>query len=294
MRDKAYENREKELVTELYPLIASLARLYCSKNKRGRPLKVTPAKAAFLAVVKEDGKETPYRKLASSEWVEVLKIEKVHYTTIHKAIKRLAPSLLESVSRILGERVTGGKMNAVIDATGVKVRKYEIKEYRGEERRKRQDVKLNEIWDADEKVFHAADVKAGDAHEYPGSEEMYNRVGTRIENFFGDSAYAGRDFVQTIADSGATPVIKPPSNATPKTKGSPAWRKLVSEFQELGYEDWRDRSGYGKRFPNEGQFGCIVSRFGGEANVRSKVMAKRVIHARIVAHNFFQYQCKRN
>lgn len=153
-RDRAYENREKELVEDLYPLISSPVRVCCpNENGRRRPSKVTPAKAAFLTVVKEDGKETPYRKLASSDWVEVLEIEKVHYTTIHKAIKRLPSGLLESALRILGERVTNGKMDAVIDATGVKIRKYEIEEYRGEERRKRQDVKLNGIWDAMKRSF---------------------------------------------------------------------------------------------------------------------------------------------
>ncbi|KXA89879.1 hypothetical protein AKJ36_00810 [candidate division MSBL1 archaeon SCGC-AAA259I07] len=69
---------------------------------------------------------------------------------------------------------------------------------------------------------------------------MFERINTPIENVFADNGYAGRTFVQTVADSGAKPVVKPPSNATPKTKGSPAWRKLVKEYQELGYENWRN------------------------------------------------------
>ncbi|KXA96525.1 hypothetical protein AKJ39_04485 [candidate division MSBL1 archaeon SCGC-AAA259J03] len=264
-----------------------------TEKGEGRPPKVTPAKAAFLIVVKERGKETTYRDLASSDYVEKLGISKVHYTTIHKAVKRLSSGLLETVMRLFGERVSKDGMDCVFDATGVRIRKYEIVIHAGEERRERQGVKLNAAWDADEKVFHASEVLKGKAREYPGAEEMFKRINTTIENVFADSGYAGRGFIQTVADSGAMPVVKPQSNATPKAKGSPAWRKLVKEYQELGYEDWRDETGYGERFPNEGQFGSLVSRFSKEANVRSTRMAKRVVTARLAFHNFFQWLVKR-
>ncbi len=153
--------------------------------------------------------------------------------------------------KLFAERVSNAGMDCVFDATGVKIRKYEKKIHGGEERRERQGVKLNAAWDADERVFHASEVLDGEANEYPGSEDMFERIDTRIENVFSDPAYAGRSFVQTVADSGAKPVVKPQSNATPKAKGSPAWRKLVKEYQELGYEDWRDKTGYGRGFPTK-------------------------------------------
>ncbi|KXA95741.1 hypothetical protein AKJ37_06620 [candidate division MSBL1 archaeon SCGC-AAA259I09] len=98
-RDRAYEDTEEALVKELYPVIASLARIcYPDLGKGvGRPAKVTVAKAAFLVVVKEQGKETTYRDLASSDYVKKLGISKVHYTTIHKAVKRLPSGFLETV-----------------------------------------------------------------------------------------------------------------------------------------------------------------------------------------------------
>ncbi|KXB03578.1 hypothetical protein AKJ47_02000 [candidate division MSBL1 archaeon SCGC-AAA261G05] len=273
-RDIAYESLEDELKRRVYPLLCSLDRVTRPDKRMGRPPKVKPAMAAFLAVAKECGNENTYRELASSRWVEFLGIKRVHYTTIHKAIKRLSPGLLEDAGRMIAELVSGGKMDCVIDATGMDIRKYEKEVYRGEERRKRQYLKLNGIWDAYRKVFHAVDVLEGKAHEYKGSQEMLERVRTPIGRFFGDPAYAGRDFVQDVADSGAEPVIKPPKNATPKTKGGPAWRKLVMEYRELGYEDWRDKTGYGERFPNEGQFGAFDTRFGDEANVRSRHMVR--------------------
>ncbi|KXB06452.1 hypothetical protein AKJ53_00175 [candidate division MSBL1 archaeon SCGC-AAA382F02] len=290
-RDVAYKSLEEELKERVYPLLRSLARTCLPENGAGRPPKVDRAMAAFLAVAKEHGNENTYRELVASEWVEFLGIPEIHYTTIHKAVKRLPPGLLEAAMRLFAERVSSDGMDCVIDATGLGIRKYEKEEYREEERRKRQYAKLNSIWDADKKVFHAVDILDGETHEYNGSEEMYERVNTPVDKLFGDPGYAGRGFVQTVADSGAEPVVKPQSNATPKTKGSPAWRKLVKEYQDLGYEDWRDKTGYGKRFPNEGQFGAFNTRYGDEMNARSVHMAERIGLARAVLHNFFRYLC---
>ncbi len=294
-KDRAYRNTDEELVDELYPVISSLIRVCYpwTEKGEGRPPKVTAAKAAFLIVVKERGKETTYRDLASSAYMERLGIPEVHYTTIHKAVKRLPPSLVEATMRIFGERVSKDGMDCVFDATGVRIRNYKIVVRDEEKCRERKFVNLNAAWDADNKVFHASDVLKGKANEYPGAEGMFKRINTSIENVYGDSGYAGRGFIQTVADSGAKPVVKPQSNATPRAKGSPAWKKLVKEYQELGYEDWRDETGYGARFPNEGQFGSLVSRFSKEANVRSTHMAKRVVTARLAFHNFFQWLVKK-
>lgn len=183
-RDVAYSDLEEELKRRLYPLVCSLSRVCYPENRTGRPPKVDRAMAAFLAVAKEHGNENTYRELAASGWVEFLEISEVHYTTIHKAVKRVPPGLLEAAMRLFAERVSSGGMDCVIDATGIGIRRYEKEEYRGEERRKRQYAKLNGIWDADEKVFHAVDVLDGEAHEYNGSEEMYERVNTSVDKVF--------------------------------------------------------------------------------------------------------------
>ncbi|KXA95370.1 hypothetical protein AKJ36_00805 [candidate division MSBL1 archaeon SCGC-AAA259I07] len=162
-RDRAYENTEEALVKELYPVIAPLARV-CYPNPRkgvGGPAKVTAAKAAFLVVIKKQGKEITYRDLASSDYEKKLGISKVHYPTIHKAVKRLPPGFLETVMRLFGERVSKDGMDCVFDATGVKIRRYEKKIHAGRERRERQFVNLKAAWDADERVFHASEVLKG-------------------------------------------------------------------------------------------------------------------------------------
>ncbi|KXA89485.1 hypothetical protein AKJ62_03020, partial [candidate division MSBL1 archaeon SCGC-AAA259D14] len=64
----------------MYPVISSLVRVCYpwTKNGVGRPPKITPAKAAFLIVVKERGKEITYRDLATSDYVKELGIPEVH------------------------------------------------------------------------------------------------------------------------------------------------------------------------------------------------------------------------
>ncbi|MCW3141056.1 MAG: hypothetical protein N2V72_02585 [Methanophagales archaeon] len=43
-----------------------------------------------------------YRDLAESEYMEQLGLQGVHYTTIHKAIKRLPETFPEEAMRIIG------------------------------------------------------------------------------------------------------------------------------------------------------------------------------------------------
>ncbi len=94
--------------------------------------------------------------------MKFLGIAEIHYTTIQKAIGRLPSGLLITGMTVIAERVSGEEMDCVFDATGMKIRKYETREYVGEERRKRVYSKLNAAWDADKRVFHAVDVLNGE------------------------------------------------------------------------------------------------------------------------------------
>ena len=67
----------------------------------------------------------------------------------------------------------------------------------------------------------------------------------------------------------------------------PAWREHITRFKNLGYEKWRDETGYDKRFPEEHTIGALINRFGDEINARSDRSASRLLRARLVVHNFF-------
>ena len=159
-----------------------------------------------------------------------------------------------------------------------------------EETRVQQTVKLSLLWDAEKRVFHAVEGLPGEAHEVNTLLPMVDSVRVRIRKLFADPGFSSRDNVQGLADRGTDPVIRPQESATPR-KGlkHPAWRKHVIEYKELGYEKWRDKTGYGVRFQEEHTIGALINRFGDEVRARGDRIAQKLLYARVALHNFFAF-----
>ncbi|MFH1821229.1 MAG: transposase [Methanobacteriota archaeon] len=168
------------------------------------------------------------------------------------------------------------------------LRKYEVRIVRLEKIQVKQTAKLSLLWDAEKRVFHAVESLPGEAHEMNTLLPMVDSVRVKIRKLFADRGFSSRDNVQGLADREVDPVIRPQESATPR-KGLkyPAWREHITEFKELGYEKWRDETGYGKRFPEEHTIGALINRFGDEIRARSDRLASRLLRARVVLHNFF-------
>ena len=149
-------------------------------------------------------------------------------------------------------------------------------------------MKLSLLWDAEKRVFHAVEGLPGEAHEMNTLLPMADSIRVEIQKLFADSGFSSRDNVQGLADRGTNPVIRPQESATP-TKGlkCPAWREHIIRYKELGYEKWRDETGYGKRFPEEHTIGALINRFGDEVRSRTDRVAQKLLYARVALHNFF-------
>jgi len=148
-------------------------------------------------------------------------------------------------------------------------------------------VKLSLLWDAEKRVFHAAECLPGEAHEMNTLLPMVDSVRVKIRKLFADRGFSSRGNVQGLADRGMGPVIRPQESATPRGGlKHPAWRKHITQYKKLGYEKWRDETGYGKRFPEEHTIGALINRFGDEIRARSDRLASRLLSARVVLHNF--------
>lgn len=286
-RDRAYGELPKAILEKLYAVISRLAGKSHPRGRGGRPPKVTQAIAAFLAVIKEHHREIPYRELAASKYVKWLGIEGVHYTTIQKAIDRLPDELLKEAARALAELVSSEGMDCVIDGTSISIRRYETRVVGMKERRVRQTVNLVLLWDAAKHVFHAISCLPGDAHEMRTLPELVDSVWVSIRRLFGDRGFSSRDNVQHLADREIEPVIRPQESATSRAKGSPAWVDYIRRFKELGYEGWRDETGYGKRFQEEQGIAALINRFRGEVRARSDRVISKLLYARVVIHNLF-------
>jgi len=287
-RDRAYRELPDALLERLFALISALADQFCPRKRGpGQPPKVGPKEAAFLAVIKEHHREMPYRELASSRYVKWLGIAGVHYTTIQKAIDRLPEELLEAAARSLAELVSSKEIDCVADATKISIRKYEERTIRMKKRRVRQTVGLSLLWDAEKRVFHAFFCFPGEGHEMNTLQGLVDSVRVKIRRLFGDRGFSSRDNVQHLADRKIEPVIRVQESATPRIEGHPAWGEHVKHFRELGYERWRDETGYGKRFPEEHTIGALINRFEDELKISANRMASKLLGARVVLHNFF-------
>ena len=117
-RDQAYEELPEALLERFFAVLAALAEGLCPPKKGpGRNPVIDPAKAAFLAAVKEHHHQMPYRELAASRYVKWLGISGVHYTAIQKAIARLPKRLLDDAARTFAEMVSSKEIEGVADAT---------------------------------------------------------------------------------------------------------------------------------------------------------------------------------
>jgi hypothetical protein len=117
-RDQAYKELPDALLKNFLAVLTVLSEQLCPRRKGpGRPPKIGPKEAGFLAAVKEYHHQMPYRELAASRYVEWLGIAGVHYTAIQKAIDRLPRRLFDEAIRTLAEMVSSREIEAVADAT---------------------------------------------------------------------------------------------------------------------------------------------------------------------------------
>ncbi|MDI6884573.1 MAG: transposase [Hadesarchaea archaeon] len=168
------------------------------------------------------------------------------------------------------------------------LRKYEVRIVRLEKIRVKQTAKLSLLWDAEKRVFHAVESLPGEAHEMNTLLPMVDSVRVKIRKLFADRGFSSRDNVQGLADRGVDPVIRPQESATPRGGLKyPAWREHITKFKELGYEKWRNETGYGKRFPEEHTIDALINRLGDAIRARSARPPPILLRARVLLHNFF-------
>ncbi len=138
-----------------------------------------------------------------------------------------------------------------VDSTGVKVRLAGGWVERKHGKKKRY-VKLHFAVDVETKEVVAMEVSTDDVHDvkaFPGLVKEANEK-RRIACWLGDGAYDSGVVFEELEERGIEAVIKPRRNSRPDTR-SPAWGRVVREFQELGYEGWAVEKGYGRRWAVE-------------------------------------------
>jgi hypothetical protein len=105
-----------------------------------------------------------------------------------------------------------------------------------------------------------------------------NLSGRKIEKALGDGAFDRRDIFDHLQQKEIQPGIKTRSNANTKARGSPARAKAVRERKELGYQRWKEKYDYGRRWAAETVFSA-AKRISGEhvAATKTENMMQEVI-----------------
>jgi len=197
------------------------------------------------------------RKLSDS----IPEVKPTDYTNIWIRGTQLKLDLSETISS------SDEPVVIAVDSTGIKVTN------RGEWMREK--WKIHRGWI---KVHLAVDVKTKEIVAIEVTDERVsdgskfnslidqaeeNLSGRKIEEVLSDGEYDRREIFNHLQEKGIQPVIKTRSNASTKARGSPARAKAVREVKYLGYQDWKQKYSYGRRWAAETAFSAVI-RISGE------------------------------
>jgi len=250
-----------------------------NKGKKGKPYIYPEAFIQFSAIVHEIF-NIPYRQM---EWfyrglarhIDVLKV--ANYTTLFRRISRLEIQIPECQQEDLV---------IAIDSSGIKVTN------RGEWLREKWKVYRGWL-----KVHIAVDVRTkkivgievtdetvGDSRVF---KELICQAETKgkVEKVLADGAYDTRDIFDILQEKGIEAGIKIRKNASTLARGSPHRKNCVREVKTLGYEKWKEKHEYGKRWAVEGVFSSVKRIFGETVRAHGQTSAIQEVKGKFLIYN---------
>jgi len=229
-----------------------------NRGKRGRPYEYPESFAVFMKIL-YDCIHIRYRQIegflrALSKYIPKIKVPS--FSQIRRRAVRIEIPLPKTLKENNEDFVIA------VDSSGVKVAN------RGEWIRHKWKVRRGWI-----KVHIAVDVKTkevvsievtdesvGDGEMLPSLvEDAEKNKGRKPDRAMGDGSYDSRKNFDYLDSKGIEPVIKTRKNSSTKARGSPARARMV---REIGYEGWRDKYGYGKRWIGEATFSRAKRGYG--------------------------------
>lgn len=244
-----------------------------NEGKVGRPYRYPESFVQFAALWYEFF-HLPYRQLegALRKLSEIVpKMEVSDYSRLCRRFKNLELEIPESEEKVV----------AAVDATGVKVTnrgEWLRKKHHGE---RRGWIKVHVAVDVESKELlsiEITDEKTGDSEVFGDLVEDLD-----LKNCLGDGAYDTEEVFEILEKKGTGPPgIKIRKNA--KTSLSPRGES-VRQFQEQGYERWKEKQDYGKRWAVEGFFSAIKRCFGETVRAASPEGMIREVKRKFTLYN---------
>lgn len=239
-----------------------------NKNKkRGRPYEYPEQFIQFMAFV-HILYYLPYRQMEGfirklSELIQPLKA--ADYTTMFKRISLMDIPLQETIREKQNE---DDNVVIAVDSSGIKVTN------RGEWIREKWKVHRGWI-----KVHIAVDVKTKevvaievtnetvtDAEKFKDliQQSEKNAGKNNIKRVLADGAYDTKEDFNLLSEKNVESGIKTRKNARTRARGSSYRGMCVRERRRLGYDEWKEKYGYGYRWSSEAVFSS-VKRINGES-----------------------------
>lgn len=125
-------------------------------------------------------------------------------------------------------------------------------------------------------------ITKGTKHDSPVLQRMLKEVPKGLGDFCLDSAYLSRKVCNRIVTLGRMPFIKPKKNTIRNSKGSQAWKRMVSLYMD--YEEEFNRH-YHKRSLVESVFNVMKGVFGNNLAARKRRMQRKELMVRIICYN---------
>jgi len=252
-----------------------------NRGKEGRPYSLSRTYIQFLTAVRYLY-GMPYRQLEGFTRALhrlVPQLPAADYSGLRKRILALNPDPYQPL-READEPVT-----IAVDSTGVKVHRAGGWAERKHGKRKRY-VKLHFAVDVETKEVVAMEVSTDDVHDVKAFNGLLAKAEKRrrIIQWLGDGAYDSGMVFEALEARGIELVIKPRRNSRPET-ASPARRRAVQEFLDLGYEAWAGEKGYGRRWMAETAFSTFKRLFGEHSLARTLENIARELVAKVALYN---------
>ncbi len=133
-----------------------------------------------------------------------------------------------------------------------------------------------------EKVVYSWRLTAPTRADSPLLVELVGKVPGTLRVVCGDAAYASRRNAQYVADLGGRSFLKPRADATARTGGCPAWRRVVLEYRR-GPRGWERV--YHERSNGEATNSAFKRLWGSRLYGRRRWNQAREVGLKVVAHN---------
>lgn len=250
-----------------------------NKGKRGRPFRYPQAFIQWMSLV-HTMFFMPFRQMEGFlvKLSRFLPVQAADYTTLSR---RICESPLEFDVPLRDDVVIA------VDSTGLKVTN------RGEWMRTRSIthkgwIKVHIAVDIETKEVLGLEVTKENVTDHSCFNSLVDQSLSkgRVTKVLGDGAYDRIDAFFKLEDHGIEPGIKTKENASKRTRrGCHIRTDATRERRKLGYQGWKEKHGYGKRWLVETAFSTIKRVFGETLTSRKFETMIKEVKTKIAIYN---------